>query len=254
MFGMRKPNTRRPGRPANREIVSRVQRLHNEQLRRQLTQRESRSGRRKPPLSKNERSAISRLARQKNARWRALYLKAQGHWLRKIANDPLMVRALGHAVSGRRVQQLIRSSPPSPSDRWIEDVEEVMRTWCVHLRTGDTTDRNFWIEVIAPRLFARGVMGEPEWVNRQRPLDDSEASAMPESGSVREWRRDIRDRFVRHLFATRSPSAPVIESGNEVKNLARKFGVSPRTVCRILRDSAARPRRRRENISGATKG
>jgi hypothetical protein len=47
--------------------------------------------------------------------------------------------------------------------------------------------------------------------------------------------RDLRDRIICYLFVKNNGAAHAIsESGQRVRELAKKFTVTPRTVCRIL--------------------
>jgi hypothetical protein len=175
-----------------------------------------------------------RLERKAQARRRALDLKAFGRTDDDIRRDPLVVRALGRPVSARRVRQLM--SVKTLGDKPLEDVEEVQRTWCRHLdEHRHPEDRQLWDAQVFPRLLARLQMGEPDWVYRVKPLHPRDAVWHPWSGSLRDWRRDVRNTILRHLFATRWPHEPISEAGLGVRAVAESFDLSPRTVCRVLR-------------------
>lgn len=175
------------------------------------------------------------ILRQQTARRRALYLAARGQSYRQIAVDPQMVRALDRVVSAARIKQLLERA--LSEEQWIEDVEYVKREWCVHLRTAnDERDRVCWNKVVFPRLLARSSMEQSRWWDEHAPAEPAERAVTPASGSKRQWKLDLRNHIMGHLYFKRYPEVPPISpSGFAVLDLAKMFGLSPRQTCRVLR-------------------
>jgi hypothetical protein len=147
-----------------------------------------------------------------------------------------MLRALDRVVSAARIKQLIEHVPSD--GQWIEDVEYVKREWCVHLRTADDErDRVCWNEVVFPRLLARSSMEQSRWWDEHAPAEPAERAVTTASASRRQWKLDLRDHIMGHLYFKRYPEvSPISPSGFAVRELAKTFGLSPRHTCRILRD------------------
>jgi hypothetical protein len=201
-----------------------------------LTGKQQGKRRQHPPLTENERERLGIILRQETARHRALYLVARGRSYRQIAGDPQMLRALDRVVSAARIKQLIEHVPSD--EQWIEDVEYAKREWCVHLRTADDEgDRICWNEVVFPRLLARSSMKQARWWDEHAPAEPAERAVTAASASKRQWKLDLRDHIMGHLYFRRYPEVPPISpSSFAVRELARTFGLSPRHTCRVLRD------------------
>lgn len=224
---------RRRGRPPRRELLARLQRFENQQLRALLTGSLPPKRRRLRAPTERERKILSEVVRQAAARSRALDLRARGRSYSAIARDPLIVRHLGRVVSRARIRQILTAAPTT--ERWLEDVKEAERRWCIHLQTDkDQRDADFWTTVAFPLLLVRSGLYEPGWVLRHTPVEDDEARLAAEIGSAHRWRLILRDEILCHLFFKIVPRPTISESGKSVTELARKFALSPRTVCRIL--------------------
>jgi hypothetical protein len=210
-----------------------------------LTGKRQRRRRRQRPLTEAERDRLGAILRQQTARHRALYLRARGRTYRQIAADPLVIRALEHAVSAARVKQLLEQTPSH--EDWVEDVEQVQREWCVHLgATDDERDRACWNEVVFPRLLARSRLTQSRWWDEHAPRDQDEAAVALSSGSRRQWRLDVRNHIIGHLFFKRYPDVPPISSSClAVRQLSSLFALSARQTCRVLREYLLRAERDR---------
>lgn len=226
------------GRPSNREVLRRAQALSRQMIWAAITKPIRRKHPRRPELTGKEREALGRILRQQDVCRRIRELKERGLTYRQIAHDPYIVRQLGHIVTRARICQILKQTPPS-SERWSSDTHSALRQWCSHLQTNkDPQDYRFWNELVFPKLLARSLMNEPRWSSERVRLDDAEEAALPASGNSRDWRRDLRDSIIAHLFFKTSISRQLIsESAGEVNDLAQKFKLSPRTICRILRRS-----------------
>jgi hypothetical protein len=258
---------RHRGRPTTREQVRRVRRYNTQVTRAMLTGRQPRKRARVKPPTGTELAAAERERRREGARRSARYMRACGMTLDQIARSDLMERWLGKKVSPVRIKQLLSSGPTSPR-AWEEDTERAMREWTRHLdSTNDPEDRRFWDEIVFPRLWARPGLNEPSWATERltyvirggkvvergkTPIPDSELALLPPSGRIRDWRLDIRNRIICHLFF-KDATQPVSESGKVVKRLAGNFRVGPQTICRILLAYQKSRRRTRSRASnGAT--
>jgi hypothetical protein len=155
----------------------------------------------------------------------------------------MMIRYLGREVSPVRIKQIL-TAPPAMKG-WIEDVREAKRRWCVHLQTNkDERDRAFWNDEVFPLLLMRSGFDEPRWVLRHTPLEEAETRLAADIGSAYRWKLRLRDKILCHLFFKIVPPPAISESSTPVLELAKKFSLSPRRVCRILLDARMRIRQR----------
>lgn len=228
---------RGPGRPRDEQVARRASRVWAQAVRVRLTGKFPRRDRRQPPLSEAERRALGRLRVRDEVRKRVLDLREIGvSSYREMARDPQIVRILGKVVSGPWLSQIVLA--PRDDGAWDEDTARAIREYTRHLRTeDDPRDMKFWTTEICPRLFARAAMDEPEWVVKRVPLLAEEQTVLPATGSRsrRRWELDLRNLIIGHLWFKEWPrSPPISESRSDLRELAQKFKLSPRTLCRIL--------------------
>lgn len=232
---------RQRGRPPRRQLLARLQRFHYQRVRTLLTERRPPKHRQLRPPSSEELKILTEALRQQDARGRALDLRASKRSYSQIARDPILIRILGRVVSRVRIKQIL-TAPPAMKG-WIEDVGEAKRRWCIHLQTDkDELDREFWNDVVFPLLLVRSGFDEPDWALRHGALEEDEARLAADIESAYRWKLRLRDGILCHLFFKIVPPPAISESSKPVVELARKFSLSARRVCRILLDARMRTR------------